>query len=63
METANLIILIIGVLICILGIGTFFNPNLAKWINLPGSHTIKAIGSTAVGVIMIIISFLVQIPN
>ena len=49
--------------ISILGIGTFFNPNLARWINIPGSHTIKAIISTAIGVIIIIISFVVQIPK
>ena len=58
METANIIFFIIGVLISVIGIGTFFNSNLVRLINLPGPHILKAIVTTIIGVIIIIISFI-----
>jgi len=35
MALGTVILLIIGILIILLGMGTLINPNLARWINLP----------------------------
>ncbi|MFO8078411.1 MAG: hypothetical protein R6U21_07215 [Thermoplasmatota archaeon] len=53
----NIILLIVGLIILLIGIGSFINPNIARWINLPGTKQIKAIAATIIGIIMIILSF------
>jgi putative Mn2+ efflux pump MntP len=63
MTTANTILLLVGILVTIIGLATFISPNLARWINLPGNPTIKAIVSTIVGIILIIIGFVIQFPQ
>jgi len=62
MALGTLILLIIGILIILLGMGTLINPNLARWINLPGGPHLKAIISIIVGIIIIILGLIVPIP-
>jgi hypothetical protein len=50
----NYILIILGIIIMLLGIGTIFNTNLERFINLPGSPQIKAIISSAVGIFICI---------
>jgi hypothetical protein len=62
MNTANIIFIIIGAIILLIGIAAFVNQNWARWINFPGGPKLKAIGSTTVGIILIIIGFIIEIP-
>jgi len=62
MDTVNIILLISGAITILFGMGAFFNPNLAKWINAPGGPRLKATITTIVGIILIIISFIIKIP-
>lgn len=61
MNTANIILLIVGACVTLFGIGAFFNPNIARWINAPGGPRFKAIIAIIVGVILIIIGLVIQI--
>jgi hypothetical protein len=62
MEITNIILLISGAIVFLFGLGAFLNPNLARWINAPGSPTIKAIIAMITGVILIILGFIIQVP-
>jgi len=62
METINLILLVAGIIGLLFGIGAFLHPNLARWINAPGGPRLKATVSTIVGIILIIIALLVELP-
>ena len=63
METANIILLIVGIIVSVFGIGAFFNPNFARWINAPGSPRFKAIIAMIVGIILVVISLVVYLPS
>jgi len=63
METVNLITLIVGVIVILIGLAAFFNPNFARIINAPGSPRLKAIIAMVVGVIIAIISLIVRFPS
>jgi len=58
-----MILLIVGIIVAIFGIGAFINPNLARWINAPGNPALKAIVATITGIILIILSLIIQIPT
>jgi hypothetical protein len=58
MEMINIFVLIIGIIVTIIGIATFINPNFAKLINLPGSPQLKAIVAIIVGIVIIILGFI-----
>lgn len=60
METTNIILLIVGSIVVLFGIGAFLNPNLARWINAPGGPKIKSIIALITGVILIIISLIIN---
>ena len=62
MGITNTILLISGVIVLLFGIGAIFNPNLARWINAPGSPIIKALIAIITGIILIIVGLVVQIP-
>ena len=63
METTNLILLIVGVIVVLFGIGAFFNPNFARWINAPGGPKIKAIIALIIGLILIFVSFVINLSG
>jgi len=62
MGITNIILLIAGVIVTLFGLGAFLNPNLARWINAPGAPIIKGIIAMIIGVVLIIISIVVQFP-
>jgi len=63
MAIPNLILIIVGAIIVLLGIGTLLNPNIERLINLPGGATVKALISLVIGVIIIIMGFVVNIAG
>ncbi|MEM4257814.1 MAG: hypothetical protein QXL17_01505 [Candidatus Thermoplasmatota archaeon] len=63
MGITNLIIFISGLLVTLIGLGAFINPNLARWINAPGAPIIKAIIALIIGIIMIALSVFIQFPG
>ncbi|MCK5257892.1 MAG: hypothetical protein KAJ69_00125 [Thermoplasmatales archaeon] len=62
METTNIILLVAGVIVLLFGIGAFLHPNIARWINAPGGPRLKAIIATIIGIILIVIAFIIEIP-
>jgi len=63
MAIPNLILIIVGAIIVLLGIGTLLNPNIERLINLPVGATVKALISLVIGVIIIIMGFVVTIAG
>ena len=53
-----MVVIIIGIIVTIIGIATFINPNFAKLINFPGSPQLKAIVAIIVGLIILIFGFI-----
>ena len=62
-NSFNYITIIIGIIISLLGLLTFFNPNLARWINAPGGPRLKGAIALIVGIIITIIGFVVYVPG
>ena len=62
MGVTNIILLISGTVVVLFGLGAFLNPNIARWINAPGAPVIKAIIAMVIGVIIIVLSFVIQFP-
>jgi hypothetical protein len=62
MELVNIILTIVGISVLLIGIGAFLNPNFARLINAPGGPRLKAAIATIVGIIIIIIGLIVEIP-
>ena len=63
MEIANSILLIAGIIVTVFGIGAFFNPNFARWINAPGSPRLKAMIAIVVGIVLMVVSLVVYLPS
>ena len=63
MTIGNIVFLVIGAILILIGILAFINPNWTRWINIPGGPRIKAIGSLITGIILIIIGLLVKFPT
>lgn len=62
MNIINTVFTAIGVIVLLIGILAFFNPNWTRWINFPGGPKIKAIGTAITGFIFIIIGLLIEVP-
>jgi len=63
MEITNTILIIVGVIVALFGVGAFLNPNLARWINAPGTPIIKAIVALVIGIILVIVGLIIEIPT
>ena len=63
MAIPNLILIIVGAIIALLGIGTLINPNIERLINLPGGATLKAIISLVIGTVIIIMGFVITLTG
>ncbi len=63
METVNIILLVSGAIVLLFGIGAFLNPNLTRWINAPGGPRLKSIIALIIGIILVIVSFIYEIPT
>ncbi len=61
MGTANIILIITGIIVVLFGIGAFLNPNLTRWINAPGGPKIKSIVAIVVGIIPLVIGYTIEI--
>jgi len=62
MELANTILLISGAIVSLFGIASFINPNFARWINAPGGPKLKATIAFIVGIILVVIGLIIEIP-
>jgi len=63
METVNLIFTIVGVIILLIGVGAFLNPNIARFINAPSAGPrLKAFIALITGIIIISIGLFINIP-
>ena len=58
MNSPNIIALVVGIIVLLIGIFSFINPNISRLINIPGGDHFKAIAASIVGVIIIIASFI-----
>ena len=61
METINIVLIIVGALLTLLGALTIFIPNLSRIINVPGGPKLKAIVSIIIGLILIVVGISVQL--
>jgi hypothetical protein len=62
MLLVNTILLLVGIIVLIIGILAFFFPGLTRIINAPGGPKMKAIIAAIIGIILILIGLLVEIP-
>ena len=62
MEITNIILIVVGAIVTLIGIATFFNPNFARIINAPGGPRIKAIVALIAGIILIMVGLVAQFP-
>ena len=63
MSITNTVLIVSGLFAAIIGIAAFFNPNLARWINAPGTPILKAIISTLIGIAIMLIGVLIPFPG
>jgi hypothetical protein len=63
MEVVNLVLIIIGSIVALIGIISFFVPALTRIINAPGGPRLKAIVALITGIILVLIGLIVEIPT
>ena len=63
MALANTILIVAGIIVIIIGLAAFINPNFSRLINAPGSPRLKASIALIVGVILLIIGYIIQLPS
>ena len=63
MGITNLILVIVGVFVIIIGLAAFINPNFARIINAPGGPRLKAIIALVVGIIILLLGLITQLPG
>ena len=63
MEIANIIMIVVGTIVALIGVATFFNPNFARIINVPGGPRLKAIVALIIGIIIAVVGLFVQLPS
>ena len=63
MGLTNTILLIVGIIVIIFGTASFINPNFSRLINAPGGPRLKAIIALIVGVVILLIGLLYQLPG
>jgi hypothetical protein len=61
METINIVLIIVGALLTLLGALTIFIPNLSRIINVPGGPKLKAIVLIIIGLILIVVGISIQL--
>jgi hypothetical protein len=63
MELVNTILIVVGIIVIIIGIAAFLNPNFSRLINAPGGPRLKASIAMIVGIIILLIGLIAQLPN
>ena len=59
METINIVLIIVGVIVSLIGVAAFLNPNFSKLINVPGGPKLKAIVAIIIGLIILITGLII----
>jgi hypothetical protein len=62
MGFANTIMIICGIIVSIIGIVTWINPNFERLINAPGGPRLKGTIALVVGIIILIIGLIIEMP-
>jgi len=62
MELLNLIFLIVGLIVMVIGLLAFFIPGFARLINAPGGPRTKAIIALIIGLFFVLLSILIEMP-
>jgi len=60
MGLTNTILVFSGIIVTLIGIGAWFNPNLARFINAPGNPQVKGLIAAIIGIILLIIGLAFQ---
>jgi len=63
MTITQYITLLIGSVVVLAGVLTIFFPSLSRLINAPGGPRLKAIVAIIIGLIILILGFIIEIPN
>lgn len=63
MAEVNTILIIIGSLVALVGIIAFFVPGLTRIINAPGGPKLKATITLIIGIILVLIGLIVEMPT
>lgn len=63
MTLTNYVFIIVGGLVAILGILSFFIPSFTRIISSPGNPRTQAIIATIIGLIFLIIGLVVELPT
>ena len=63
MGLANTILIVTGVIVIIIGLVAFINPNFSRLINAPGGPRLKASIALIAGVILLFIGLVIQLPS
>ena len=59
METINIVLIIVGAVVSLIGVAAFLNPNFSKLINVPGGPKLKAIVAIIIGLIILITGLII----
>ena len=59
METINIVLIIVGAIVSLIGVAAFLNPNFSKIINVPGGPKLKAIVAIIIGLIILITGLII----
>ena len=63
MSITNYILLVVGGLVALIGVLSIFFPGITKIINAPGNERIKSIIAIIVGLILVIIGLIIELPT
>ncbi len=58
-----MILIVAGIIVIIIGLAVFINPNFSRLINAPGGPRLKASIAIIVGVILSIIGLIIKLPS
>jgi hypothetical protein len=60
MALTNTILIVVGIIVTIIGLAAFINPNFSRLINAPGGPKLKATIALIIGFIILIIGLIYQ---
>lgn len=63
MSATNTIMMVVGVIVILIGVLAFFNPVITRIINAPGGPKLKAVVAIIVGIIILAIGLLIELPG
>lgn len=63
MTLTNTILIVVGIVVIIIGLAAFINPNFSRLINAPGSPRLKGTIAFVVGAIILVIGLFFQLSG